>query len=123
MKENIHVSNNDPNVFPPLKKVDSIIKPKKTAHTMNPEYGDTMNHRSMLGRSAQVNFKERVSSSSLKKGDSIMDMDEEDFDKGTLDSGGVGDDVSVVDEAELIFGSICKDPKVSINANVSSKLD
>ncbi|GJR00893.1 ribonuclease H-like domain-containing protein [Tanacetum coccineum] len=59
--------------------------------------------------------------SSSKKGDSVMDMDEEGCDEGTLESGGVGDGVSVVDEAKLIFGSICKDPKVSINANVSSE--
>ncbi|GKD79371.1 hypothetical protein Tco_1341992, partial [Tanacetum coccineum] len=53
------------------------------------------------------------------KGGSIMDMDEEGCDEGVLKSGGDGDDVSIMDEAELIFGYICKDPKVSVNANVS----
>ncbi|GKA24000.1 hypothetical protein Tco_0710033, partial [Tanacetum coccineum] len=82
----------DPNSFPPLKKVDSILKPKKTTCTMNPDSGG-----------------------------SVMDMDEEGCDEGVLKSGGDGDDVSIMDEAELIFGSICKDPKVSVNANVSNK--
>ncbi|GKC96771.1 hypothetical protein Tco_1162213 [Tanacetum coccineum] len=119
MKENTPISNQDPNSFPPLKKVDSILKPKKTTRTMNPDSGDTMKHRTMLGRSAQVSFKERVTRSSSKKGGSVMDMDEEGCDEGVLKSGGDGDDVSIMDEAELIFGSICKDPKVSVNANVS----
>ncbi|GKE59421.1 hypothetical protein Tco_1498606, partial [Tanacetum coccineum] len=108
MKENTPISNHDPNSFPPLKKVDLILKPKKSTRTMNPESGDTMKHRTMLGRSSQVNFKERVTRSSSKKGDLVMDMDEEGYDEGNL---GVGYGSSVVDEAELIFRSICKDSK------------
>ncbi|GKC08641.1 hypothetical protein Tco_1000251, partial [Tanacetum coccineum] len=121
MKENTPISNQDPNSFPPLKKVDSILKPKKTTRTMNPDFGDTMKHRTMLGRSAQVSFKERVTRSSSKKGGSVMDMNEEGCDEGVLKSGCDRDDVSIMDEVELIFGSICKDPKVSVNANVSNK--
>ncbi|GKB54606.1 zinc knuckle CX2CX4HX4C containing protein, partial [Tanacetum coccineum] len=118
-EKNAPISNQDPNSFPPLKKVDSILKPKKTTRTMNPDSGDTMKHRTMLGRSAQVSFKERVTRSSSKKGGSVMDMDEEGCDEDVLKSGGDGDDVSIMDEAKLMFGSICKDPKVSVNANVS----
>nr|GEU80501.1 hypothetical protein [Tanacetum cinerariifolium] len=120
-KENTPINNHDPTLFPSLKKADSVLKPKKTTRMMNPESGDTMKHRTMLGRSSQVSFKERVTRSSSKKGDSVMDMDEDGCNKGILESGGVKDGVSVGDEAELIFGSICKDPKVSTNANVSSE--
>ncbi|GKF90873.1 hypothetical protein Tco_0274574, partial [Tanacetum coccineum] len=78
------VTNLDPNVVPPSKKVESILKPRKTTRTMNPESGDPMKHRTMLGRSSQVSFKERVTRSSSKKGDSVMDIDEEGCDEGTL---------------------------------------
>ncbi|GJT92144.1 zinc knuckle CX2CX4HX4C containing protein [Tanacetum coccineum] len=101
---------------------------------MNPETGDTMKHRSMLGRSSQVNFRERVTRSSSRGIDSASYMDEEGLEEGNLKSGGDGNgvcafedgvskagNVSDLDEAELIFGSVCKDPKVSLNANVSDK--
>ncbi|GJR00894.1 zinc knuckle CX2CX4HX4C containing protein [Tanacetum coccineum] len=101
MKENTPISNHDPNVFPPLKKGDSILKPKKTTRTMNPESGDTMKHRTMLGRSSHVSFKERITRSSLKKGDLVMDMDEEGCDEGTLESGVSG----MVDETGLNVNS------------------
>ncbi|GJV21627.1 hypothetical protein Tco_1370647 [Tanacetum coccineum] len=77
---------------------------------MNPDSGDMMKHRTMLRRSSQVNFKERVTRSSSKKGDLVVDMDGEGCDEGNL---GVGDGSSVVDKPELIFGSIGKDSKVS----------
>ncbi|GJT29390.1 hypothetical protein Tco_0909665 [Tanacetum coccineum] len=76
MKENILVSNLVPNEIPPAKKVDSILKPKKTTRTMNPESGDTMKHRSMLGKSSQVNFKDRVARSGSKMGGLAVDMEE-----------------------------------------------
>ncbi|GJT46938.1 RNA-directed DNA polymerase, eukaryota, reverse transcriptase zinc-binding domain protein [Tanacetum coccineum] len=109
-QENISVSNHDPNLIPPPKKVESILKPKKTTRTMNPETGDTMKLRSMLASY----------------------MDEEGFEEGNLKSGGDGNgvcafkdgvskarSVSDLDEAELIFGSVCKDPK-STSGSVSN---
>ncbi|GKC95270.1 hypothetical protein Tco_1160712 [Tanacetum coccineum] len=108
------MSNHDPISFPPSKKVDSILKPKKTTRTMNPESEDTMKHRTMLGRSSQVNIKERVTRSSLKKGDSVMDMDDVGYEDGSLGVDGVNNDV---DEAELIFRSVNKVSNMSTSVD------
>ncbi|GKD18874.1 hypothetical protein Tco_1208032, partial [Tanacetum coccineum] len=134
MKENIPVSNPVHNEIPPSKKVDSILKPKKTTRTMNPESGDTMKHRSMLGKSSQVNFKDRVTRSGSKMGGLAVDMEEVAYEGEVGESDGVSDGVSSrmngfrkdegmsdMNESELIFGSIGKESVVSNNSNVGVK--
>ncbi|GJY49024.1 zinc knuckle CX2CX4HX4C containing protein, partial [Tanacetum coccineum] len=134
MKENIPISNPVHNEIPPSKKVDSILKPKKTTRTMNPESGDTMKHRSMLGKSSQVNFKDRVTRSGSKMGGLAVDMEEVAYEGEVGESDGVSDGVSSrmndfrkdegmsdMNESELIFGSIGKKSVVSNNSNVGVK--
>ncbi|GKD83717.1 hypothetical protein Tco_1350556, partial [Tanacetum coccineum] len=134
MEENILDSNLIPNEIPPSKKVDSILKPKITTRTMNPESGDTMKHRSMLGKSSQVNFKDRVTRSSSKMGGLAVDMEEVAYEGEVGVSDGVSDGVSSrmndfhkdeamsdMNESELIFGSIGKGSVVSNNSNVGVK--
>ncbi|GJX40549.1 zinc knuckle CX2CX4HX4C containing protein [Tanacetum coccineum] len=102
--------------------MDSILKPKKTTRTMSPETGDTMKHRYMLGRSSQVNFKERVARSSSKMGDSVADMEEDAYVGAGGVSNGIRDGVSSrmdglhkdggsseMNESKLIFGSVSKE--------------
>ncbi|GKA31464.1 hypothetical protein Tco_0717769 [Tanacetum coccineum] len=98
---------------------------------MNPESGDTMKHRSMLGKSSQVNFKDRVTRSGSKMGGLAVDMEEVAYEGEVGESDGVSDGVSSrmndfrkdegmsdMNESELIFGSIGKESVVSNNSNV-----
>ncbi|GKD58660.1 zinc knuckle CX2CX4HX4C containing protein [Tanacetum coccineum] len=100
---------------------------------MNPESGDTMKHRSMLGKSSQVNFKDRVTRSGSKMGGLVVDMEEVTYEGEVGESDGVSDvssrmidlhkdgGMSDMNESELIFGSISKESVVSNNSNVGVK--
>ncbi|GJR58908.1 hypothetical protein Tco_1501070 [Tanacetum coccineum] len=88
----------------------------------------------MLGRSSQVNFKDKVARSGSKLRDSATDMEEDAYVGAIGVFDGVRDGVSSymdglykdggiseMNESELIFGSVSKESVVSNNSNVGIK--